>query len=226
MSALVAVSLAGAAACTGTQAASGAKAGSTAATGAASASTVGATTADGGGGGAGTVGQPQASAAAPSPSGAAAIRGASGAPSCGNEDLKFALGRVGVAMGHTGAMLNFTNTATHACTLQGYPGAAVMNGPTVVLDAARTLNGYIGDMRQLDSAPVVTLRPGATASAVLEWSGDYGQRCYASGQGTLEVTAPNTTRTITASSATWQIGAPGGICSGFQIHPVIAGPIG
>ena len=125
-------------------------------------------------------------------------------------------------MGHGGEPLIFTNAGSRTCTLQGYPGAAIMNGATVVLNSTRTLNGYIGDERQLSSAPLVTLAPGATASAMLEWAADSGQPCVSGGTGTLKVTPPNTTTTtsfgpMTAGSA--------GICSGFEIHPVVAGTL-
>ena len=139
--------------------------------------------------------------------------------------MEFQFGREGAAAGHGTITFDFTDVAEHACTLHGYPGAAVVDGSTTVLNAVRTLNGFRGDDQWLTNVPVVVLQPGQTASAVLEWADDNDQPCYTSGQGLLEVTAPNTTRTVTASSNTWKVGGPGGICSGFEIHPVVAGPL-
>ena len=119
--------------------------------------------------------------------------------------------------------LVFTNTGSKTCTMQGYPGAAVMKGSTTVLNATRSLNGYIGDERQLSSAPVVTLAPGATASAILEYVVDAGEACYKSGTGTLEVTPPNTTSTTSLISLT---AGTSGICADFEIHPVVSGTLG
>jgi hypothetical protein len=125
-------------------------------------------------------------------------------------------------MNHDGQVLEFTNVSGHACTLHGYPGAAVIangDGRTLV-NATRELNGYIGDERQLSSAPLVTLKAGQSGSAVVEWVGDAGEPCYANGSGTLVVTPPNTTkstslRTITVGSS--------GLCANFEVHPVIPG---
>ena len=139
---------------------------------------------------------------------------------CTNGQLKVGIKSAGVASGNEGDILVFTNTSSQTCTLQGYPGAAIMHGSATVLNATRALNGFIGDERQLSSAPVVTLAPGGTASAMLEWVVDNGEPCGPSGTGTLEVTPPNTTVTtglveLTAGSA--------GICADFEIHPAVSG---
>jgi hypothetical protein len=90
-----------------------------------------------------------------------------------------------------------------------------------LVNAARTLSGYIGDAGvQPNGTPLVTLVPGA--SAVLEWDANAGEACYRDGTGALEVTAPNTTATVSLMSI--QVGS-GGICAGLQVHPVIAGVI-
>jgi hypothetical protein len=129
-------------------------------------------------------------------------------------------------MEHDDLVLVYTNVGGHPCTVQGYPGAAVVDGSTVVLNASRTLNGYIGDQRQLSGAPLVTLAPGAAASAVLEWVGNAGETCYPTGQGSIKVTAPNTTSIVTVPFIyPYTVGRKGMICAGFEIHPVVAGTI-
>ena len=143
-----------------------------------------------------------------------------GTTSCTGSEIKVTLGNGDAAMSHAGQPLVFTNTSSQTCTLQGYPGAAIMSGSTVILNATRSLNGYIGDERQLSSAPLITLAPGAKASAILEYVVDAGETCYPSGSGTLEVTPPNTTTTTALTSMT---AGSSGVCADFDIHPVVAG---
>jgi hypothetical protein len=147
----------------------------------------------------------------------------SSAPACGDHALKTTEGGGGAAMSHQDAILIFTNVSTHRCTLQGYPGAAIVDRSTVLVNAARTLSGYIGDAGvEPTGTPLVTLAPGASASAVLEWDANAGEVCYPNGAGALEVTAPNTTATVSLRSA--RVGSEG-ICAGLVVHPVIAGII-
>jgi Protein of unknown function (DUF4232) len=150
----------------------------------------------------------------------ASSRAVSGTAPCTGSEIKVSLGDGGAAMSHDGIALVFTNTSSHACTMQGYPGAAIMKGSTVLVNATRTLNGYIGDERQLSSAPLVTLAPGFKASAMVESLANAGETCYPSGTGTLEVTPPNTTATVSLRTLT--VGS-GGVCAGFEVHPVVAG---
>jgi Protein of unknown function (DUF4232) len=151
----------------------------------------------------------------------ASPRAASGGTApCTGSEIKVTLGSGGAAMSHDGIALVFTNTSSHACTMQGYPGAAIMNGSTVLVNATRTLNGYIGDEQQLSSTPLVTLAPGFKASAMVESLANAGETCYPNGTGTLEVTPPNTTATVGLRTLT--VGS-GGVCAGFEVHPVVAG---
>jgi hypothetical protein len=161
--------------------------------------------------------------------GAAATASAAEAPaaahaatvsSCGNSAVSTSVRSAGAATMHTGYVLVFTNVSKQTCELSGYPGAAVEYKSSTLLNATRTLNGYIGDGQNLSKPPVVTLKPGASASAVLEWAENAGQHCYANRSGTLHVTPPNTTATVGEGALT--IGQ-NGICSGFEIHPVVAG---
>lgn len=142
-------------------------------------------------------------------------------PACGNAGLHTTLRSAGAAMMHEGYVLVFTNVGKNTCGLYGYPGAAVEYRSSTLLNATRTLDGYIGDGRNLASPPHVTLAPGASASAVLEWVGNAGEHCYANRTGTLHVTPPNTTATVALGSPL-TVGQ-NGICAGFDIHPVVAG---
>ena len=146
------------------------------------------------------------------------------APACGNSSLRTTEGEGGAAMMHEGVVLVFKNVSKHACTLYGYPGAAVENKTSTLINAVRTLNGYIGDGgRTLTHVSLVTIDPGATASAEVEWVENAGQHCYSNGQGGLRVTPPNTTATVSLGGAV--VVGQQGMCSGFKIHPVVSGTI-
>jgi hypothetical protein len=124
-------------------------------------------------------------------------------------------------MNHGGYVLIFTNSGSSACTLQGYPGVAVVKGSATLLNATRSLTGYMFDPgSQITSAPLVTLAAGASASTLVEWVGNAGETCYPTGTGTLEVTPPNTQST--SSFATLTLG-DNGICADFETHPVVTG---
>lgn len=167
--------------------------------------------------------QPTVGATATSPATSAnTAQAANATSSCTGSEIKVTLGRGGAATGHDVVSLEFTNTGSSTCTLQGYPGAAITSGSTVILNATRTLNGYAGDERQLTSAPLVTLAPGAIASANLEWVVNNGEPCAPNGTGTLNVTPPNTTTTTNLRPMT---AGTQGVCAGFEIHPVVAGTL-
>lgn len=208
--------LAGASGCAGASTSAGASQGPSIVTSAAAPTTSASTAASGSSAATGS------SPGAGSSAAAHASAASGGVAACGNADIAVSLGPAGAAMNHAGQAAIFKNVSGHACTLQGYPGAAVISGSgsTTLVNATRQLNGYIGDMRQLSSVPLVTLQPGQSASAELEWLGDAGEQCYPNGSGELAVTPPNTTHTV--SLRTVLVGTQG-ICAGFQVHPVVAG---
>lgn len=149
---------------------------------------------------------------------------AAGSNACVDGDIATSLGTGGAATMHDGVVLKFRNQSSHSCTLQGYPGVAVVSGSSTLVNAQRELNGFIGEGngQQLTSAPTVTLAPGATGYAVVEWVGNAGEACYAAGSGQLEVTPPNTRDSVSLESVT--VGGAG-MCAGFQVHPVVTGPL-
>jgi hypothetical protein len=119
--------------------------------------------------------------------------------------------------GHIGVVLRFKNTGAQTCKLVGYPGVAGLDAHgTQVIQATRTLNGYLGGIPTGQLPPVVTLTTGQSASAMVEGS-DVTQgnaRCESSPK--LLVTPPNTTRSVTIDMS-----MPG--CAVVQVHPVVAG---
>jgi hypothetical protein len=132
------------------------------------------------------------------------------------------------ASGHTGLALRFTNVGSRACSLQGYPGVEV-SGPGGALNAQRTLRGYLGGDAGQSPFPV-TVPPGGTTSALLEWlffprdgSATVTTRnCPGYHAARLLVTAPDqTTSTVFAAP-----GAVTPVCWGFEVHPVVPGAAG
>jgi hypothetical protein len=123
------------------------------------------------------------------------------------------------SLGHRAYVFVFTNKGAATCTLHGYPGASVTDTTgKVVADAQRTLVGYESGPTTITT---VTLAPGASASAVVEWdaAADAGAVCPGTKGGHLLVTPPNTT--VSTGFA-----LPNDLCSDFQVHPVLPGTSG
>jgi hypothetical protein len=152
-----------------------------------------------------------------------AAGGGSAAGDCtgGQLTLKIAQGSSG--MGHTGSVLVFTNTGSSTCSLSGYPGAEVTDDGQYNwasrMNATRVSGVNVG---------TVSLAPGASASAMLEWdvnpstgAGDQASAANCAGMagGYLEITAPNTTVTHKSEP-------PLDMCTQLQVYPVVAGATG
>lgn len=153
--------------------------------------------------------------------------GSGGSNACTGGSVSVKFGTSDAGMGHRSIVLLFTNSGSSSCTLSGYPGATVTeNGQynwAPRMNAERTLSGYEGGPTGIST---VTLAPGATASAVLEWVAfpSDGQsasaaNCPGMGGGYLEITPPNTTTTS-------KFDPPTDMCTSLQIHPVVSGTTG
>ncbi len=173
---------------------------------------------------------PSGGSASPSgtgPGSATGVSGVGGTTQCQGGALHTTSASAGVASGHVGLILTFTNTGSAACTLTGYPGAALVGANAqVVMNATRTLSGFLGGAQGYSAAPSVTLAPGAPASALLEWvdvptgnGAPAGANCPGMGADHLLVTPPDTTATVS-------LPPPGMACGGLEIHPVLAGSTG
>jgi Protein of unknown function (DUF4232) len=123
-------------------------------------------------------------------------------------------------MGHIGVVLLFKNTGTRTCTLAGYPGVAGLNSAgQQVVQAQRTLNGYMRALPPGESPPVVTLAAGESASAFVEGTDVPRGNAACVTYPALLVTPPNTTQSLTIDAS-----MPG--CSPVQVHPVVPGTTG
>ncbi|HWG23962.1 DUF4232 domain-containing protein [Actinospica sp.] len=150
---------------------------------------------------------------------------AAGTPACGETELKVTTVSSGAALGHAGWVVVITNTGSVPCSVEGYPGAGVTDTPgQVVLNATRTQRGYMGG--QYPSPATIVLKPGSAASTVLEWldappNGEtpVGANCPGMDSGKVLITPPNTRQST-------PFPAPGNLCSGFEVHPLVPGTSG
>jgi Protein of unknown function (DUF4232) len=124
-------------------------------------------------------------------------------------------------MGHIGIVLAFKNTSAQTCKLTGYPGVAGLNAAGAqVIQATRTLNGYMQVLPAGQGPPVVTLTTGQSASAFVEGTDvPVGGATSCPTYPKLLVTPPNTTQQVTIDMS-----MPG--CSPVQVHPVVPGTTG
>lgn len=148
-----------------------------------------------------------------------------GVSACTGTELKVTTVSAGAGLGHVGWILVFTNTGSAPCSVEGYPGAGVTDRPgDVVLNATRQQTGYLGG--QYPRPAALVLKPGGTASTVLEWldsppNGEtpVGANCPGMDGGKVLITAPNTRQST-------PFPAPGNLCTGFEVHPLVAGTAG
>jgi hypothetical protein len=146
-------------------------------------------------------------------------------PECSAAGLVITTGPDEAAAGQSSLTLIFTNSAATPCFLQGYPGAELTTADGGKLDAQRTTGGGIAS----PPSPV-TLTPGQSASALLEWE-HFPQdgsvtvspaNCPGYGATALLVTAPDQTTSVrlTPPSTT----SP--VCWGLDVSPVVPGSTG
>lgn len=125
------------------------------------------------------------------------------------------------ATGHIGVLVRFENTRASTCDLIGYPGVAGLDAAgRQVVQAARTLHGFIPGVPTGQRPPVVVLADGQSASAFVEGTdvpqgNDHPCPTYPR----LLVRPPNTMHSVRIDMA-----MPG--CSPLQVHPVVPGTSG
>lgn len=113
--------------------------------------------------------------------------------------------------------LVFTNTSTSACTLTGYPGAAIVDSSgKQVRQAKRVVGGPVAGT--VERVATLTLHPGTSVFAYLEGQstkepGAAQAGCDGPKFPRILVTPPNTTTAVP-----FTIGWPQ--CYAFDVHPV------
>ncbi len=130
---------------------------------------------------------PSAPATGPA-AGPTASPAAGGPPACATSALRGSLGQGNGAAGSVYYPITFTNASATACSLYGFPGVSFVSSPS---------GGQIGAAAEEDAAyprRLVVLRPGASASALLQvtQAADYPpSRCHPVTTRWLRVFPPN-----------------------------------
>jgi len=106
---------------------------------------------------------------------------------CGNDDLTVATGPVSEVDTMRRVNVTFSNSSSTVCVLVGYPGADLVTAAGgVLVHVAR---------RPANAAPHLELHPGEVATADVQASAVDTATGNPCGRiGTLQITAPNTTR--------------------------------
>jgi hypothetical protein len=147
---------------------------------------------------------------------------------CGDAQMTVAEQSAGTGDGHEGLLLTFENTGSSVCFLQGYPAATIALPLTcgqgcLLLNAKTSLQGYLGgDESGQSTPPKVSVQPGQTVSALLEWenspqsgaSTPTAANCTGYGASDLEVGFPDWNNTTSLQ-------VPSDVCWGFYVHPVV-----
>lgn len=137
---------------------------------------------------------------------------------CRADQLHASLGQAGAAAGHVGDTITLHNASATTCTLEGYPGLALLGSggrplPTEVHRGA----GYIV---RPETPTLVTLAPGQDASFALGYAdatGYSGQACPTS--QSVEVTPPNAFHFLVLAASL----APYGPCGAVTVSPLYPG---
>ncbi len=143
-----------------------------------------------------------------------------GVPACTSATTQLTADPQQPANRNGATLLHFTNTSSHPCTTQGYPGVAVLNAAgQQQYQATREPAGYFGGLQPGQSPPLVSLSPGHEATAILEVSDDYPNGNFCPSAPALLVTMPGDT---TSRKVPTKISD----CGTAAINPVLSGTTG
>ncbi|HEV3213532.1 MAG TPA: DUF4232 domain-containing protein [Acidimicrobiales bacterium] len=139
---------------------------------------------------------------------------------CPARAVAITVGQFGVGRGHFGGALLFTNRGHATCTLRGYPDASAVSARAIVA-LPRAPRGYLGGLLPgVAHPPVVTLAPGAVASAVVEGLAVAASRSSTcTPYGALRIGVPG-------SSAATTLAIETSSCSALEVHPIVLGRTG
>lgn len=149
---------------------------------------------------------------------------------CENGQIAVTVLSNGAAAGSIGQVFGFVNVSKVACTLTGYPGVAGLDAQgRQVIQARRQLMGMLGGLANgATTPPTVTLRPGQSASAMVEGSDNpVGTATSCTYYPSLLVTPPNLTRPMKVTETLSGSSIPGfPDCTGIRVDPVVLGATG
>lgn len=134
----------------------------------------------------------------------AIVGSAHGTPvrTCPTSQLRIRLAKSLVAAGNVGGYVAFTNRAGVTCRLTGWPKLVAVTRAGASTTAVRVRSTMFGPRPNIRGVPVVTLRPGETADAVLAGSDlpGPGQARCPHPYRRLRVTPPGSARSVTLSA--------------------------
>jgi Protein of unknown function (DUF4232) len=121
---------------------------------------------------------------------------------CQPANLEIGFQEEAAGIGHFGAVLVFTNHGSVTCTMDGYVGLRMFNAQNAPLPTQVTQGS--GDLFTDPGPSLVTLTPGGTASAGIEWrdvptTSDPSTGCPTS--ATLQIAPPGAAAATTISAA-------------------------
>lgn len=125
-------------------------------------------------------------------------------------------------LGNSAVVVLFENDSSGTCDLSGYPAVSgVGSSGAAVGKATPSPGGYLGGLPVGDTKlPVVRLRPGASASAMVEGTDNpQGSATSCPTLSGLEVTPPG-------GGVPVRLPAAPGDCNGLEVHPVVPGDTG
>lgn len=143
------------------------------------------------------------------------------APACGPSQLKVALAHVIVGLGTVGGYFSFTNVSGNTCQLTGWPDVAGIE-PDGSASVARDVLSTAFGPQHLTGAPVVVLKPGATADGAF-----HGTDVQLSSGPCpppyryFRVAPPGMTLTIQMSAWLASFGQYMPACGGLQVLPLL-----
>lgn len=111
---------------------------------------------------------------------------------CHASDLNIVVGATDSAAGSTYRQLEFHNTSTRSCTLAGYPGVSLVNSADGTKESPQV--GAPAEREVInETAPMITLTPGDTATAELRLTnpGLYGNQCSESAADGVKIYLPD-----------------------------------
>jgi hypothetical protein len=172
-------------------------------------------------------GTPRTSAPRPASSGAGASPAASSAaaapaastdsvPVCQTPNLKIAIGPTGAAAGMSGGDLEFTNEASTACQLEGWPQLVGVTAGGATTSAVQVNSTQFGPFNG-GTVSAVRVNAGATAAVAFIVSANNCADTYR----TLRVTPPGNTQSVVVSAWLSQIQTYLPACAPIDVSPVV-----
>ncbi|MER6139980.1 DUF4232 domain-containing protein [Streptomyces sparsogenes] len=143
-----------------------------------------------------------------------ATEAASAAPAarriCSKDQLKLSIGRADIGAGNVYVPLAFTNTGDASCTLTGFPGVSLLDGPGTAIGEPAKRRGPAGS--------TVVLKPGGSAYASLHTlnKGVSDKPCWRTASE-IRVYPPDSYRSMKTSAHSFQV--CGGVFEVTAVEP-------